>query len=202
MNSDSDDECVRDVHASPAVIIKCSTLPSLSLCRLKAMDRSCCCYAAIILMLLLTLLTLELLQSAVARSTSGDNSNSLTGTWFQSRVDSSSSSDRQPSLAAGHGLLPSFLQPQIASICHALVGDRCPKQTPVPYDDCDSSQHPIMGNTKKYDVRFHSDSGREVDLVSDHGRPPWPDGYRAHRADDPRDHARLYDADKEIKDRE
>lgn len=82
----------------------------------------------------------------------------------------------------GQGILPTFMSPQVASVCRALVGDLCPRPQPTPYDDRDSGQHPLMGNSRKHDLRFKlkGETGRqEVEIA--HPEPAaWPGEKQRH----------------------
>lgn len=88
----------------------------------------------------------------------------------------STGEEQERSDLAGHGLLPSFFQSNIASVCHALIGDLCPRQN-CPYNERDSRDNPIMGNSKLHDIQFtrrSAPSGRsEVEPVVAR-RPVWP----------------------------
>lgn len=62
--------------------------------------------------------------------------------------------DRYQTNVNQHGILPTFLRSQAASVCHTLVGDLCPRVKDREYDDNDSADRPIMGNTDKYDIKI------------------------------------------------
>jgi hypothetical protein len=55
---------------------------------------------------------------------------------------------------SSHGILPAFMRSTTASVCHTLVGNLCPRVPEHPYDESDSSDNPVMGNTKKYDIKM------------------------------------------------
>ena len=102
--------------------------------------------------------------------------------------------DRIRSDMKGHGLVPSFFQSQVASICNALVGDLCPRQH-VPYDDRDDRDHPLMGNSKIHDIRFdrNAASGRGLPVPVNPRLPVWPAPHQ--RPEAQQDQLRFVDPD-------
>lgn len=75
------------------------------------------------------------------------------------------------------GFLPAFLTPQVASVCRALIGDLCPRPQRIPYHEGDSSDHPLMANSKKHDLRFKfqgGDSDRHEVEIAHPARAAWP----------------------------